>query len=70
MTATNEVWVVQTHRGWGEEADVMGVYATEEAARAALEKLPNMTVTADDSGYLRGEGDRLYAKAEKYEVES
>jgi hypothetical protein len=36
--------VVTTHTGHGEDADVMGVYASPDAARAALEAQKNMLV--------------------------
>ena len=38
------VWVITTHTGHGENAGVMGVYATFDGARAALEAQPNMRV--------------------------
>jgi hypothetical protein len=40
------VWVIETHTGHGENAYVMGVYASQEAARTALEAQPNMRVHA------------------------
>lgn len=43
--------MITTHTGWGEGADVMGVYATPEAARAALERQPNMRVHAIGDGH-------------------
>lgn len=70
----DEVWVITTHTGYGEGADVMGVYASPERARAALEAEPNMRVT-EERGQVRGkpvdEGrhPRIWAVAEKYQVE-
>lgn len=70
----DEVWVITTHEGYGEGADVMGVYASPEAARLALEKAPNMRVTEKD-GTVRGEPvderryPRRWAVVEKYRLE-
>lgn len=46
----NEVWVITTHEGHGENADVMGVYASDDAARRALEARPNMRVHVTGDG--------------------
>lgn len=51
-----KVWVVTTHTGHGEGADVMGVYASQEAARAALEDRPNMRV------YITPDPDAEYSR--------
>ena len=48
----DEVWVIETHRGHGEEARVHGVYDSREAAWDALKELPGLTVYADDDGML------------------
>ncbi len=45
--------MIEAHEGHGEGAYVMGVYATPEAAQAALEKAPNMQVYEKD-GQIRG----------------
>ena len=52
-----EVWVVTTHTGWGEDADVMGVYVSKEAAQDAMEAQPNMRVCdkLDTPGEVCGE---------------
>lgn len=74
MADEKSVWVIQTHEGWGEGADVLGVFASEEAARTALEKRPNMEVFTA-GGQLRGRPvdenayPHTWAVAEKYQVE-
>jgi len=68
----DEVWVVTTHDG--ENADIMGVYASPEAARAAMEKAPNMRVL-ETRGRVHGvpvDEQRLpheWAEVEKRQVE-
>jgi hypothetical protein len=69
----DEVWVITTHEGWGEAADVMGVYATPEAARAALEAAPNMKVTEEHGGQRGVPVDEdlyphTWARIEKHQV--
>ena len=74
MTDVEFVWVIQTHEGWGEGADVLGVYASEQAARTALEKQPNMEVYTKE-GRLSGRPvdedayPYTWATVEKYQVE-
>ena len=59
------VWVVTTHTGHGEDAGVMGVYASPGAARSALEACSNMLVFVtggpDDPGE---EGGHYIARPE------
>ena len=47
MAVDEFVWVIETHEGYGEDAGVLGVYVSEQAARAALEKRPNMEVCTE-----------------------
>lgn len=49
-----EVWVAHGHCGWGEEARVVGLYDSREAAFEGLKKRPNMTVYVDDQGRVQG----------------
>lgn len=73
MADAEFVWVITTHDGYGEGADVMGVYATPEAARAALEAAPNMRVL-ETRGRVHGvpvEEQRYphtWAQVEKYQL--
>ena len=66
--------MITAHEGHGEGTYVMGVYASPQAVRAALEKAPNMRVVEKD-GKVSGvpvDEDRYpheWAFAEKYQVE-
>jgi hypothetical protein len=69
----DEVWVITAHVGHGEDSYVMGVYASPEAARAALEKAPNMAVTEEDGQVLGRPADeqrypREWAIVDKHQV--
>lgn len=48
------VWVVETHSGHGEDADVLGVYRSREAAWDAIKALPDVTAYMDGNGNVRG----------------
>lgn len=76
MTGEQFVWVIQTHEGHGESADVLGVYVSEQAAREALGKQRNMEAYTDHLGQLRGRPvdehayPHTWAAVEKYRLES
>lgn len=74
VAADEFVWVIEAHEGYGEGAWIDGVYASEEAARAALEKRTDVEVYTQDGQLAARPVDeeatpRMYAVVSRYQVE-
>lgn len=71
VPTTTTVWVVLTHRGWGENMDVDAVYSSEEAATAAL-AASGWLATDEHSLPTWGRGEREWTEgfAEFANIES